>query len=157
GSRPARGPLRCDVTLQQWIALKQKDTRRPSGAQLRNVTPSVRDFTQAVSTRRDGTLSVIAEIVSKDPDEGLLDPQPDVQTLAGAAVRAGVAAIAIATDPHALGGSEEWMSHGDAPTSTPILERDLILTADQLYRARLRGADAAWLLCAALHPSELKR
>jgi indole-3-glycerol phosphate synthase len=98
---------------------------------------------------------VVAELARSTPEEGSL-PQVDYAALAQALDDSDAAAIAVATDPVASSGSLADLSLVSRDASSPIVQRDLVLVREQLYQARLMGADAVLLHGGAVTPSDLK-
>lgn len=143
------------VSLSDWVALKKDELGRAARLDVRNVTPSMRDFTHAVSTQRS-SLSVVAELARATPEEGHLVPVPDYQAMAAALDETDVAALAVATDKAVCQGSLPDLTMASRATASPVAQRDLVLVREQLYQARLAGADAALLHAEVLIPGDLK-
>src|SRR3954465_4021740 len=128
------------LTLEDWIARKKDTLGRAARLDVRNVTPSPRDFTHAVSTRRS-SLSVVAELARATPEEGHLAPMPDYQAIASALDETDLAAFAGATDEEVCQGSLSDLTVVSHAATSPVAQRDLVLVRDQVYQARLAGAD----------------
>jgi indole-3-glycerol phosphate synthase len=143
------------VELPQWIQKKREEQSRAAAVDVRNATPSIKDFRHAVTTQR-GALAVVCEIARATPEEGLLANVLDLGGLVQALDAASVSAIAVATDSVACGGVELDLAQVARATSTPVIARDLFLVPDQVYRARLHGADAVLLIASALSTSQLR-
>ncbi|HYV43246.1 MAG TPA: hypothetical protein VFA20_00235 [Myxococcaceae bacterium] len=143
------------VSLSDWIARKKDAVGRAARLELRNVTPSLRDFTHAVSTQRS-SLSVVAELARASPEEGHLSPMPDYQAIASALDATDLAAFAVATDEEVCQGSLPDLTLVSRAASSPVAQRDLVLAREQIYQARLAGADAVLLHAGALAPGDLK-
>lgn len=143
------------MDLAQWVQAKREDLKRLR-ADARHATPSIRDFTGAVTTHRRG-LAVIAELSRATPEEGTVVEDLDVARRVAVCDEANVAAIAIGTDALALKGSPLDLAAASRATTTPLLQRDLILTDEQLYEARQCQADATVLQAGALRPDQVKR
>jgi indole-3-glycerol phosphate synthase len=143
------------VTLNEWVNQKRMELTRLPRLEPRNITPSIRDFSSAVSTQRQ-QIAVIAEIARATPEEGILQPSLDVALLARRLDECGVSAVAVAADAIACNGSPADLKAASLAVSSPILCRDLILERHQLYRARLSDADAVLLTLAIASPPELR-
>jgi indole-3-glycerol phosphate synthase len=137
----------------RWVAAKRDEIARLHGQRLSEVTPSRRDFTLYVSTRRR-EIAVIARVQRADPDTGGSWPQLDLVAHAVACDDAEVAAVAVATDDQ-RGGSLALLRSIAEATQAPLLRDDLVLHPSQLYDARLHGADAAIFPAADLVAGEL--
>jgi indole-3-glycerol phosphate synthase len=137
----------------RWLQAKQAEIAALRGQPLREVTPSRRDLSLYVSTRRSD-LAVIARIQRFEPETGRDWKSIDLVAHAVACDDAEVAALAVATDEQ-RDGSLDLLRTVAAVTSAPVLRDDLILHPSQLYDARLHGADAALFPAAELTADEL--
>jgi indole-3-glycerol phosphate synthase len=99
-------------------------------------------------------LAVIARIQGCDPEANESWPGLDLVAHARACDDSEVAALAVVTDSQ-RGGSLVLLESVAAQTLAPILRDDLILHLDQLYDARLHGADAVILPAAELAPTAI--
>src|SRR6185436_18774491 len=106
------------LSLSDWIARKKKTLGRPLRLDVRNVTPSTRDFTHAVSTRRS-SLSVVAELARATPEEGHLPPMADYQAIASVLGETELAAFAVATDEEVCQGSLSDLTVVSPPPPRP--------------------------------------
>jgi indole-3-glycerol phosphate synthase len=113
-----------------------------------------RPFTEALS--RPG-LSVIAEHKRSSPSAGVIRAGSTVEEIVCAYERAGAAALSILTEERSFHGSLDDLRAALAATALPILRKDFIVDAYQLYEAAAAGADAVLLIVAALDPRPLQR
>lgn len=137
----------------RWLQAKQAEIAALRGQPLREVTPSRRDLSLYVSTRR-GDLAVIARVQRCEPETGRDWKSLDLVAHAMACDGAEVAALAVATDEQ-RDGSLDLLRAVAAATSAPVLRDDLVLHPSQLYAARLHGADAVVFPAAELTADEL--
>jgi indole-3-glycerol phosphate synthase len=135
-----------------WVAAKREELKRLR-VDARNVTPSLRDFTYAVS---GAGLNVILELTRATPEEGPLAPHLDIAALARACDELDLSALAVATDSVVCGGSLADLGTASAASGLPLIQRDLILVRDQLSQARQHQADATVLSASLLQAGELK-
>ena len=135
-----------------WVAAKREELKKLR-VNARNVTPSLRDFTYAVS---GAGLNVILELARATPEEGPLAPRLDIPALARACGELDLSALAVATDGIACGGAPADLVAAAAASGLPVLQRDLILAKDQLSQARQHQADATLLRASTLQAGELK-
>jgi indole-3-glycerol phosphate synthase len=142
------------MELQTWIARRRESLRQLGQLATRNLTPSIRDFAHAVTTRR-GDLAVVAELARATPEEGAMPQLKDIAALASDFDEAGVSALAVATDPIVCEGSTADLRQVSAAASVPVIARDLFVRPEQIYEARLFGADAVLLIAEAVRPDEL--
>ncbi len=148
------------VNLADWIQGKREQLQRLRPVDVRNLVPTVKDFSQAVSARRQNVdcpyLAVVTEIARATPEEGRLVEALDMGERVRQADSASVAAVAIGTDETAFGAIPTDLTTAARAASCPVVVRDLILVREQLYHLRLQGADAALLIAAAITPAELR-
>lgn len=142
-----------------WTALravKEADGQQRAAAPLSEVTPSIRDFSQFVTTQKQ-ELGLIPALKRADPDTGQSWPELDIVALAQACDETEVGAIGVYTEPSLFGTSSDDMRAISERVTTPMLALDLVLHDSQLHHARLCGADAVLLWAGALDASTLAR
>jgi len=100
-------------------------------------------------------LAVVAEIKKASPSKGLIatDFRPVEQ--AKTYNDAGAAAISVLTDQSYFQGSIQDLIAVRENVSVPVLRKDFIIDEVQIDEARIAGADAVLLICAALEPYRL--
>jgi len=129
-------------TLRQRIAARA-DTPRGFGQALK----------QAVGQGRYG---LIAEIKKASPSGGMIRPEFDPAVLARAYRDGGATCLAVLTDePHFQGSPDHLVAARDA-VDLPVLRKDFILDAWQVYESRAMGADCILLILAALADAEAR-
>lgn len=107
------------------------------------------------SALRLDTLAVIAEIKRSSPTKGDIAPGLDAVAQARAYATGGAAAISVLTEPDKFGGSLDDLSSVSQAVSIPVLRKDFIVHAVQIWEARVRGAAAVLLIARGLHPDQL--
>ena len=100
-------------------------------------------------------VAVIAEVKRASPSKGALASIPDPAALAGEYAAGGAAAISVLTEQRRFGGSLADLVSVRLAVDIPVLRKDFIVTAYQLFEARAAGADLALLIVAALSDCEL--
>lgn len=101
-------------------------------------------------------VKLIAEIKRASPSKGQLQPALDVIKLAQSYAQGGAAAISVLTESTFFLGSFDDLDLVGKNVALPILCKDFILDAHQIYQARACGADAILLIAAILQQQELK-
>jgi indole-3-glycerol phosphate synthase len=102
-------------------------------------------------------LAVIAEVKRVSPALGALATSTFVPALQAAAYAdAGARAISVLTEPRHWGGSLDDLRSVRAAVDIPILAKDIVVDAYQIYEAREAGADAVLLIAEALDDKQLQ-
>ncbi|GAB3928129.1 indole-3-glycerol phosphate synthase 1 [Microlunatus endophyticus] len=104
---------------------------------------------------RQSGVSVIAEVKRASPSKGALANIPDPARLAAEYASGGAAAISVLTERRRFGGALQDLVDVRCAVDIPVLRKDFIVTAYQLFEARAAGADLALLIVAALSDFEL--
>ena len=112
-------------------------------------TPPPRNFFAAV-TRPKRKLRVIAEVKKASPSAGLIREDFDPVALAQQYHEAGAAAISCLTDEKYFQGSLDYLTRIKQAVPLPVLRKDFIIDAYQVYEARAAGADAILLIAECL-------
>ncbi|MEM9883859.1 MAG: indole-3-glycerol phosphate synthase TrpC [Planctomycetota bacterium] len=113
-----------------------------------------RNFFAAV-TRPRNELRVIAEIKRASPSAGLIREDFDPVAIARAYHGAGAAALSCLTEEKHFRGSLDFIAPIKAATPLPVLRKDFIVDAYQVYEARAAGADAVLLIAECLGEAQL--
>jgi indole-3-glycerol phosphate synthase len=106
-----------------------------------------RDFEAAVA--RPG-LSFICEVKKASPSKGVIADYFPYKEIAVEYEAAGAAAISVLTEPEYFLGSGQYLREIAAAVSVPVLRKDFIVDAYQIYESVLLKADAVLLISALL-------
>jgi len=117
--------------------------------------PRPRNFFQAVSTPPRGLVHVIAEVKKASPSAGLLSADFDPVKTATTYQSAGAAAISVLTDAKYFQGSLDDLRAIKQAVTIPVLRKDFIVDAYQVYQSRAAGADAILLIAECLDTGPL--
>ena len=123
-------------------------------AELVKALPKPRDF---LSAFKKGKFSLIAEIKKASPSAGLIRPDFEPITLAKTYEESGAAALSVLTDEKYFQGKIEYLKAAKESTTIPVLRKDFIIAEEQIYEARIAGADAVLLIVRILSDEQLKR
>ena len=111
-----------------------------------------RPFSEALASPRT---SLIAEHKRRSPSAGVIREGAELIDIVLAYERGGAAALSILTEPLHFDGSLDDLRAARAATHLPVLRKDFVVDAYQLYETAAAGADAVLLIVAALEPAAL--
>lgn len=121
--------------------------------------PPARDFIGMLRARAEetGMPALIAEVKKASPSRGVIQPNFDPVKIAQSYEKGGAACISVLTDSKYFQGSfENLQAIRDAGIECPLLCKEFIIDAWQLYHARLKGADAVLLIAGILPDRDIK-
>lgn len=119
---------------------------------LQGLAPT-RPFIEAISKPR--VISLIAEIKKASPSRGLIRENFDYRQIASIYRDLGVQAISVLTEEDYFLGKPEYLAEVKAIANVPVLRKDFILEAYQVYESRFYGADAILLIAGLLSKEKL--
>ena len=138
------------------IALARK---RRDLASLRRDAESLggqRDFIASLRQRiAAGQAGVIAEIKKASPSKGVLREHFVPAEIAASYARHGAACLSVLTDAQFFQGSQAYLEQARAACSLPVLRKDFMVDAYQVYEARAMGADCILLIAACLDDGQM--
>jgi indole-3-glycerol phosphate synthase len=148
-----------DVKRQEVAAaLKRKSLEAMrADAESRVLT---RDFVGALRNKiAAGQAAVIAEVKKASPSKGVLREDFIPADIAQSYAEHGAACLSVLTDKDFFQGSVDYLKQARASCDLPVLRKDFMVDAYQVYEARAMGADCILLIAACLddaHMSELE-
>lgn len=120
--------------------------------------PPARDFEAAISygDGKKDRIRIIAEVKRASPSKGMIREYFVPAEIARGYYEAGAAAISIITEEKFFMGKLEYLSSLRWNMRIPLLRKDFIFDAYQIYESRVAGADALLLIVAVLGREKLK-
>ena len=115
--------------------------------------PATRPFREAISKPRQ--ISLIAEIKQASPSRGVIRGEFNLQEICRNYQEAGAQAISVLTEEDFFNGKPSYINEAKANFSGPVLRKDFILEAYQVYESRYLGADAILLIADLLTKDKL--
>jgi indole-3-glycerol phosphate synthase len=116
-----------------------------------------RGFAAAMRLRvARGEPAVIAEVKKASPSKGLLRADFHPAEIARSYEQGGAACLSVLTDHDFFQGSEAYLQEARAACTLPVIRKDFIIDAYQVYEARVIGSDCILLIVSALDDATLR-
>lgn len=140
-----------DILAHKRREIEAREAARPIDGLVREAesAPPVRRFSPR------SPVGLVAEVKRRSPSAGELAEDLDPVTRARAYQEGGADAISVLTDARYFHGGFDDLAAIRAAVTLPVLCKDFILTAYQVYEARAHGADLLLLIAGAMNDPEL--
>jgi len=153
--------------LNRIVAVKREEIaaglKKKSLAMVRADAESrvlTRDFVGALRAKiATGQAAVIAEIKKASPSKGVLRadfiPADIAQSYADGDGMTSAACLSVLTDQQFFQGNVDYLKQARASCPLPVLRKDFMIDAWQIYESRAMGADAILLIAACLDDAQM--
>lgn len=153
--------------LNKIVAVKHEEVaaavkRMPLAAMRADAESRVltRDFEGALRAKiARGQAAVIAEVKKASPSKGVLRadfiPADIAQSYADGDGTVSAACLSVLTDKQFFQGSVDYLKQARASCQLPVLRKDFMVDAYQIYESRAMGADAILLIAACLDDAQM--
>ena len=150
--------------LDKIIAVKREEIailirQKPLSAMRADAESRVltRDFVDALRKKiTSGKAAVIAEVKKASPSKGVLRADFIPADIAQSYAEYGAACLSVLTDKQFFQGSIDYLKQARASCSLPVLRKDFMVDAYQVYESRVMGADCILLIAACLDDQKMK-
>ena len=149
--------------LKKIVEVKREEIsmarRRRDIASLRRDAESLggqRDFIGTLRARiAEGRAGVIAEVKKASPSKGVLRDRFVPAEIAASYARHGAACLSVLTDVQFFQGADAYLEQARAACELPVLRKDFMVDAYQVFEARALGADCILLIAACLDDAQM--
>lgn len=149
--------------LDQIVAVKREEI---AAARKKRPLEMVRDdaFTRVLTRDFEGALrakiaaghaAVIAEVKKASPSKGVLREDFIPADIAQSYAEHGAACLSVLTDRQFFQGSGDFLKQARASCDLPVLRKDFMVDAYQVYESRVLGADCILLIAACLADEQM--
>ena len=152
-----------DDILKRIVGVKREEL---AAAMARRGLASLRRDAEALGGQRDfvaglrakvaaGQAAVIAEVKKASPSKGVLREHFVPAEIAASYERHGAAALSVLTDAQFFQGALAFLQQARAACALPVLRKDFMIDAYQVFEARAFGADCILLIAACLDDAQM--
>ncbi len=148
------------MILDDIVAYKKEELaetkRRVSPSDIRSKAMDagpLRGFEKALAA--GGDIKLIAEVKKASPSRGVIRGDFDPAAIAGVYEESGADCISVLTEKKYFQGSLDYLGEIRKTVRLPLLRKDFIIDAYQIFEARAAGADGLLLIAACLEKNQI--
>ncbi len=146
------------ILARKSLEVAQRSARVPLAelkARVADASP-VRGFANALQAAiANGDPAVIAEVKKASPSKGVIRPDFRPGEIAVSYEFGGASCLSVLTDVDFFQGADAYLQQAREACTLPVLRKDFVIDAYQVYEARVLGADCILLIVAALDDRQL--
>ena len=117
-----------------------------------------RGFAKAMQAKLDqGLPAVIAEAKKASPSKGVIRADFNPVQIALSYQSGGAACMSVLTDADFFQGHDDYLQQARAACNLPVIRKDFIVDAYQVYESRAMGADCILLIAACLDDQQMQQ
>ena len=140
---------------EEVLQLKRQSSLSDQRARAADQAPT-RGFAAAIDRKiARGQAAVIAEVKKASPSKGVLRADFDPAAIARSYEAGGAACLSVLTDVDFFQGADAYLQQARSACELPVIRKDFIVDAYQIYQARALGADCVLLIVSALPDTRL--
>lgn len=140
------------IALHKQQEINEAQKKLPLTALMRASMPPTRAFIPALQNK---TAAIIAEIKKASPSKGVIRADFDVANIAKIYELHGASCLSVLTDVDFFQGHSQNIAIAKQAVSLPVLRKDFIIDAYQVYESRYLGADCILLIVDLLDDAQL--
>lgn len=118
-------------------------------------SPLMKRKTLSLSESIKNGSGIIAEFKRRSPSKQVINHKDSIIDVVKGYAKAQVSGISVLTDTKYFGGALDDLLQARDQVEVPLLRKEFIIDAYQIYEARAFGADAILLIAAILKPEEI--
>jgi indole-3-glycerol phosphate synthase len=144
---------------KELLAVDYKNTIHvmKAAAEIKHEFSPTRDFVGAIRAKiANHQPAVIAEIKKASPSKGIIRKNFNPAEIAKSYAAGGAACLSVLTDKQYFQGSRQYLQAARAVCDLPVLRKDFMIDAYQVYDARSMGADCILLIAAAIDLDKMR-